>query len=121
MEPFAQGFAAELARQGYTVQVLPGFTPMGPWLVTPDELDNPDDLELVCDINGEQVQKGHTRDLIFSVPALITELSGVVSAENDVHARQATCRPRRAVTRFRGAWSVTEILSPAGHRRPGFG
>ncbi|XVV37622.1 fumarylacetoacetate hydrolase family protein [Streptomyces sp. CA-100214] len=56
----------------------PGFAPIGPWLVTPDELDNPDDLELRCAVNGEEVQKGRTRDLIFSVPALIAQLSAVL-------------------------------------------
>ncbi|GAB3365191.1 fumarylacetoacetate hydrolase family protein [Modestobacter lapidis] len=54
---------------------LPGFGPMGPWLVTTDEFDDRDDLELGCSINGEQVQKGRTRDLIFSVPAMISKLS----------------------------------------------
>lgn len=54
---------------------LPGFGPTGPWLVTPDEFDNPDDLELGCTIDGEQMQKGRTRDLVFSVPALVSRLS----------------------------------------------
>jgi 2,4-diketo-3-deoxy-L-fuconate hydrolase len=54
---------------------LPGFGPMGPWLVTPDEFDDRDDLELGCAIDGETVQKGRTRDLIFSVPAMIAKLS----------------------------------------------
>jgi 2-keto-4-pentenoate hydratase/2-oxohepta-3-ene-1,7-dioic acid hydratase in catechol pathway len=54
---------------------LPGFGPTGPWLVTPDEFDNPDDLELGCTIDGEQMQKGRTRELVFSVPALISRLS----------------------------------------------
>ncbi len=57
---------------------FPGFTPMGPWLVTPDEFDNPDDLELTCAIDGEQVQKGRTSELIFSVPALVAKLSAVL-------------------------------------------
>ncbi|MGW1718712.1 fumarylacetoacetate hydrolase family protein [Streptomyces sp. NPDC002156] len=57
---------------------FPGFTPMGPWLVTPDEFDNPDDLELSCSINGEEVQKSRTSDLIFSVPALVSKLSAVL-------------------------------------------
>lgn len=57
---------------------FPGFTPMGPWLVTPDEFADPDDLELTCSVNGEQVQKGRTRDLIASVPALIARLSAVL-------------------------------------------
>jgi 2-keto-4-pentenoate hydratase/2-oxohepta-3-ene-1,7-dioic acid hydratase in catechol pathway len=56
----------------------PGFTPMGPWLVTPDELADPDDLELRCAIDGEQMQKGRTSELIFSVPALIAQLSAVL-------------------------------------------
>jgi 2,4-diketo-3-deoxy-L-fuconate hydrolase len=54
---------------------LPGFGPMGPWLVTPDEFDDRDDLELGCSINGQQVQKGRTRELIFSVPAMVSKLS----------------------------------------------
>ncbi|HEX2312301.1 MAG TPA: fumarylacetoacetate hydrolase family protein [Thermomonospora sp.] len=57
---------------------FPGFTPMGPWLVTPDALPDPSDLELRAAINGEQVQKGRTRDLVFSVPVLISRLSAVL-------------------------------------------
>nr|WP_202525483.1 fumarylacetoacetate hydrolase family protein [Streptomyces sp. SID4926] len=56
----------------------PGFAPVGPWLVTPDEFENPDDLALGCAVNGEEVQNGRTRDLIFSVPALISRLSAVL-------------------------------------------
>jgi 2-keto-4-pentenoate hydratase/2-oxohepta-3-ene-1,7-dioic acid hydratase in catechol pathway len=56
----------------------PGFSATGPWLVTPDEFDHPDDLELVCAVNGEQVQHARTDDLIFSVPALIARLSAVL-------------------------------------------
>jgi 2-keto-4-pentenoate hydratase/2-oxohepta-3-ene-1,7-dioic acid hydratase in catechol pathway len=51
---------------------------MGPWLVTPDEFADPDDLGLGCSINGEVVQDGRTSDLIFSVPRLIAELSAVL-------------------------------------------
>ena len=54
---------------------LPGFGPTGPWLVTPDEFDDANDLELGCAVNGEQMQKGRTSDLVFSVPALICRLS----------------------------------------------
>jgi 2,4-didehydro-3-deoxy-L-rhamnonate hydrolase len=54
---------------------LPGFGPTGPWLVTPDELTDRDDLELGCSVNGEQMQKGRTSDLVFSVSALISRLS----------------------------------------------
>ena len=58
---------------------LPGFGPIGPWLVTLDEFADPNDLELGCAINGEQVQLGRTRDLIFSVPALVAKLSASMS------------------------------------------
>ena len=54
---------------------LPGFGPTGPWLVTPDELPDRDGLELGCAINGEEMQKGRTSDLVFSVPVLISRLS----------------------------------------------
>jgi 2-keto-4-pentenoate hydratase/2-oxohepta-3-ene-1,7-dioic acid hydratase in catechol pathway len=56
-----------------------GFAPIGPWLVTPDEFGNPEDLELGCSIDGEQVQKGRTSELIFSVPQLIEGLSMTVT------------------------------------------
>ena len=55
----------------------PRFGPVGPWLVTPDEFDNPDDLELGCFVDGEQMQKGRTSQLIFGVPELIEQLSRV--------------------------------------------
>jgi len=53
----------------------PGFSPQGPWLVTPDELADKDDLRLGCAIDNTTVQDGRTRDLIFSVPRLIAALS----------------------------------------------
>ncbi|MFS0734475.1 fumarylacetoacetate hydrolase family protein [Microbacterium jepli] len=55
----------------------PGFGPIGPVLVTIDELDDPDDLALSCTVNGETVQSGRTSQMIFSVPRLIANLSAV--------------------------------------------
>lgn len=54
---------------------LPRFGPIGPWLVTLDEFEDPHDLELGCSIDGEPVQHGRTRDLVFSVPDLVSRLS----------------------------------------------
>ncbi|MYS86767.1 fumarylacetoacetate hydrolase family protein [Embleya scabrispora] len=54
---------------------FPGFGPIGPALVTPDEFEDPDDLRLGCSIDGEVVQNGSTRDLVFPVPELIARLS----------------------------------------------
>ncbi len=55
-----------------------GFGPMGPWVVTPDELEDRDDLALGCAVDGETVQDARTSDLIFGVPRLIAELSAVL-------------------------------------------
>ena len=44
---------------------FPGFGPIKPLLVTPDEFDDPDRIELGCSINGEEVQKGNTADMVF--------------------------------------------------------
>ena len=57
---------------------FPGFGPMGPQLVTPDELAKRDDLELHCTVNGETVQKSRTSEMVFPVPRLIAELSSIL-------------------------------------------
>ena len=57
---------------------LPGFGPVGPWLVTLDDIADPNDLELGCEVNGEVMQLSRTSQLIFSVPALIANLSASV-------------------------------------------
>jgi 2-keto-4-pentenoate hydratase/2-oxohepta-3-ene-1,7-dioic acid hydratase in catechol pathway len=46
--------------------------------VTPDELADPDDLELGCRVDGHEVQKSRTSQMVFSVPELITRLSAVL-------------------------------------------
>jgi 2-keto-4-pentenoate hydratase/2-oxohepta-3-ene-1,7-dioic acid hydratase in catechol pathway len=56
---------------------FPGFGPIGPWVITPDELDSPDDLALGCTVNGEEVQKSRTSDLVFGVDALVHHLSSI--------------------------------------------
>lgn len=55
----------------------PGFAPLGPALVTSDELDDPDDLQLGCRLDDEVLQHGRTGDMIFAVPELIARLSAV--------------------------------------------
>ena len=56
-----------------------GYGPMGPWVVSLDEFDNPADLALGCSIDGEVVQDARTSDLIFDIPTLIEELSSVLT------------------------------------------
>ena len=55
-----------------------GYGPMGPWVVTLDDIANPDDLALGCSVDGEKVQDARTSELIFAVPQLIAELSSVL-------------------------------------------
>ena len=55
----------------------PGFAPLGPASVSVDEVDDPDDLELGCALDGEVLQHGRTSDMIFSVPELIGRISAV--------------------------------------------
>lgn len=54
---------------------LDGSCPMGPWLVTADEIPDPQQLEVRCWVNGELRQEAGTRQMIFSVARIIAELS----------------------------------------------
>jgi 2-keto-4-pentenoate hydratase/2-oxohepta-3-ene-1,7-dioic acid hydratase in catechol pathway len=51
------------------------FCPFGPWIVTPDEIEDPDNLDIECVLNGESMQKSNTSDMIFSVRQIIAYLS----------------------------------------------
>jgi 2-keto-4-pentenoate hydratase/2-oxohepta-3-ene-1,7-dioic acid hydratase in catechol pathway len=53
------------------------YGPIGPILVSPDLLDNRDDLPITCNINGERRQEASTADLIFSVPDIIAYISSI--------------------------------------------
>jgi len=55
------------------------FAPIGPWLVTADEVGDPQALEVWTTVNGEPRQRGHTKDMIFSVRALIAYVSQFMS------------------------------------------
>lgn len=57
------------------------FAPMGPWIVTADEISDPHDLDIQLEIDGETLQDSNTRELIFKVPDLIAFLSSVFTLE----------------------------------------
>ncbi|MER5795130.1 fumarylacetoacetate hydrolase family protein [Streptomyces sp. NPDC059627] len=57
---------------------FPGFGPTGPVLVTPDEFEDPDDLEITGLLNGAAVQHDRTKSMVFPVPDLIARLSAVL-------------------------------------------
>lgn len=54
------------------------YAPMGPVVVTPDELADRDDIRLGSSVDGEVMQDGHTGDMIFPVPRAIADLSKIV-------------------------------------------
>jgi len=51
------------------------FGPLGPWLVTKDEIPDPSDLDLWLDVNGERMQTGHTSKMIFNVIEIVSYVS----------------------------------------------
>jgi 2-keto-4-pentenoate hydratase/2-oxohepta-3-ene-1,7-dioic acid hydratase in catechol pathway len=64
---------------------IDGTMPLGPWLTTPDELADPADLRLECELNGELLQNASTAQMAFSIPQLISELSrGMTLRAGDV-------------------------------------
>jgi 2-keto-4-pentenoate hydratase/2-oxohepta-3-ene-1,7-dioic acid hydratase in catechol pathway len=54
---------------------FPTFAPMGPWIVSKDEVPDPHQLDISLSINGETLQKSNTRELIFKLPRLISYIS----------------------------------------------
>ena len=57
------------------------FAPLGPWLVTPDEIADPQTLDLWLDVNGESCQRGNTRTMIFGVAFLVSYISQFMSLQ----------------------------------------
>jgi 2-keto-4-pentenoate hydratase/2-oxohepta-3-ene-1,7-dioic acid hydratase in catechol pathway len=57
------------------------FAPMGPWIVTADEIADPHALDISLTLNGERMQNSNTRNLIFRIPELIAFLSSVFTLE----------------------------------------
>ncbi|MBM2766698.1 MULTISPECIES: fumarylacetoacetate hydrolase family protein [Burkholderia] len=57
------------------------FSPMGPFLVTPDEVPDPHALAMDAHLNGELVQQGHSSDVVYRIPELIEYLSAAHTLE----------------------------------------
>ncbi|WP_345816483.1 fumarylacetoacetate hydrolase family protein [Paraburkholderia sp. PREW-6R] len=55
--------------------------PMGPWLVTADEIDDPHSLTITTTVNGERRQHGSTREMLTDCYALVAELSAITTLE----------------------------------------
>ena len=55
------------------------FGPIGPWLVTPDEAGDPQNLDMWLDLNGKRMQTGNTRTMVFGVADLVTYVSRFIT------------------------------------------
>jgi 2-keto-4-pentenoate hydratase/2-oxohepta-3-ene-1,7-dioic acid hydratase in catechol pathway len=73
--------AFQMEHQGTTTKGKSAdtFAPIGPWLVTADEVDDPHGLEVWTTVNGETRQRGHTKDLIFGIATLVAYVSRFMS------------------------------------------
>lgn len=77
--------ARELQRQHgqwFKGKSLDTFCPMGPWIVHKSALPDPQQVRLVCRVNGEVMQDGNTRDMIFDIPTIIESLSAGITLES---------------------------------------
>jgi 2-keto-4-pentenoate hydratase/2-oxohepta-3-ene-1,7-dioic acid hydratase in catechol pathway len=57
------------------------FGPVGPWLVTPDEVGDPLELDMWLDVNGQRMQTGNTRTMIFGVAKIVSYVSEFMSLQ----------------------------------------
>lgn len=71
----ARDLQYEWGGQFFKGKSVDGYCPIGPCIVTADEIPDPQNLDLTLRVNGEQKQFGNTRDMIFSVRSLIAQLS----------------------------------------------
>jgi len=67
--------------QGFKGKSADSFAPLGPWLVTADEIVDPHRLELCLSVNDVERQRGTTGDMIFPVPQLIAHISQFMSLQ----------------------------------------
>lgn len=71
----ARDFQLERAGQWVKGKSADTFGPIGPWLVTPDEISDPQDLRLWLEVNGNAMQDGSTKTMVFNVAHLISYVS----------------------------------------------
>ncbi|HAD27483.1 MAG TPA: 2-hydroxyhepta-2,4-diene-1,7-dioate isomerase [Rhodobacteraceae bacterium] len=68
-------FQANLTGQWTKGKSCDTYGPIGPWLVTRDEIKDPQNLAMSCDVNGKRMQSGNTATMIFTVAEIIEHLS----------------------------------------------
>ena len=76
-----RAFQLETSGQWVKGKSADTFGPIGPWLVTADEVPEPQNLHLWLEVNGERAQDGSTRTMIFPVPYLVSFVSRFMSLQ----------------------------------------
>ena len=74
-------FQLEMSGQWTKGKSCDTFGPIGPWLVTPDEVGDPHALDVSTHVNGERMQGGNTSTMIFSVAHIVSHLSQIMSLQ----------------------------------------
>ncbi|PHO03604.1 2-hydroxyhepta-2,4-diene-1,7-dioate isomerase [Rhodobacteraceae bacterium 4F10] len=74
-----RAFQTERGGQWTKGKSCDGFGPIGPWLVTPDEVQDPQNLDLSLNLNGARMQTGNTQSMVFSVAHIISYLSQMMT------------------------------------------
>ncbi|MEM8775649.1 MAG: fumarylacetoacetate hydrolase family protein [Pseudomonadota bacterium] len=74
-------FQLEMSGQWTKGKSCDTFGPIGPWLVTPDEVSDPHALDVSTHLNGEQMQAGNTSTMIFTVEQIVSHLSQLMSLQ----------------------------------------
>ena len=72
-------FQMQLTGQWTKGKSCDGFGPVGPYLLTRDQLSDPQNLDMSVTVNGTAMQKGNSRDMIFSVRQIIAHLSELMT------------------------------------------
>jgi 2-keto-4-pentenoate hydratase/2-oxohepta-3-ene-1,7-dioic acid hydratase in catechol pathway len=70
-----RSFQMELSGQWTKGKSCDTFGPTGPWMVTKDEIEDVQNLDMWCDVNGKRMQSGNTKTMIFSVANIVSHLS----------------------------------------------
>jgi 2-keto-4-pentenoate hydratase/2-oxohepta-3-ene-1,7-dioic acid hydratase in catechol pathway len=74
-------------KQYFKGKSLDGACPMGPWIVTAESIDDPQDLKITSRVNGETKQESNTKFMIFSIPEIIAHIShGMTILPGDIIA-----------------------------------
>jgi 2-keto-4-pentenoate hydratase/2-oxohepta-3-ene-1,7-dioic acid hydratase in catechol pathway len=68
-------------QQWYRGKSIDTFAPMGPWIVTKEEIEDPQNLELWCKVNGVKRQHAKTSDMIFDIKKIVSTLSAGITLE----------------------------------------